>query len=83
MCTCTPHHVCVPDPTFYKEGAGASARQYVLWKSDGNAIGKPTPIHIAELDAAGTSVVGAERGSQPLRACCAGLALGKPHARSL
>ena len=46
------------DPTFYKEGVGASARQYVLWKSDGNAIGKPTPIHIAELDATGTSVTG-------------------------
>jgi len=32
---------------------------YVLWKEDGNAVGKPTPIHIAQLAADGMSVTGA------------------------
>jgi arabinan endo-1,5-alpha-L-arabinosidase len=31
---------------------------YVLWKEDGNAIGKPTPIHAQPLAANGLSLVG-------------------------
>ncbi|MFT3698007.1 MAG: glycoside hydrolase family 43 protein [Kofleriaceae bacterium] len=32
---------------------------YVLWKEDGNAVGKPTPIHIAPLNDDGMSLKGA------------------------
>ena len=32
---------------------------YVLWKEDGNAVGMPTPIHIAQLSDDGMSVKGA------------------------
>lgn len=35
------------------------AKQYLLWKVDGNAAGAPTPIRIQELSADGLSVVGA------------------------
>ncbi len=33
--------------------------RYVLWKEDGNAVGKPTPIHAQKLAPDGLSVVGA------------------------
>ena len=39
------------DATFYKE----NAREYLIWKVDGNSQGKPTPIMIRELDPSGTS----------------------------
>ena len=32
---------------------------YVLWKEDGNAVGKPTPIHAQQLATDGTSLTGA------------------------
>lgn len=32
---------------------------YVLWKEDGNAVGRPTPIHIAPLEADGMALKGA------------------------
>lgn len=35
-----------------------AAGSYVLWKEDGNAIGKPTPIHAQRLAADGMSVTG-------------------------
>jgi len=35
-----------------------AAGSYVLWKEDGNAIGKPTPIHAQKLAADGLSVTG-------------------------
>jgi beta-xylosidase len=31
-----------------------------LWKEDGNAVGKPTPIHVQKLAADGLSVVGSK-----------------------
>lgn len=31
---------------------------YILWKEDGNAVGKPTPIHIAQLADDGMAVTG-------------------------
>ena len=40
------------DPTFFSAGG----INYVIFKRDGNAVGKPTPIHIAELTANGTAL---------------------------
>lgn len=34
-------------------------KSYVLWKEDGNAVGKPTPVHSQELAPDGLSLVGA------------------------
>jgi beta-xylosidase len=36
----------------------SSGKHYVLWKVDGNAVGKPTPIEIQELAADGLSRLG-------------------------
>lgn len=36
----------------------APAGPYVLWKEDGNAVGKPTPIHAQPLAATGMSLLG-------------------------
>lgn len=44
------------DPTFFRDADGS---QYVLFKSDGNAIGKPTPIWIAPVNDDGTAFTGA------------------------
>ena len=44
------------DATEYEAPSG---QRYVLWKEDGNAVGKPTPIHIQLLAADGKSVTGA------------------------
>jgi GH43 family beta-xylosidase len=43
------------DATYFKAPGG---KQYLLWKEDGNAVGKPTPIHGQELAADGLSLVG-------------------------
>jgi arabinan endo-1,5-alpha-L-arabinosidase len=44
------------DATFFRDPV--TTTPYVIWKSDGNAIGQPTPIHIAQLDnSTGTSVI--------------------------
>ncbi|MGZ5971331.1 MAG: glycoside hydrolase family 43 protein [Polyangiales bacterium] len=32
--------------------------RYLLWKEDGNAVGKPTPVHVQKLAADGLSLVG-------------------------
>ena len=44
------------DPNFFHDGA--TGKSYLVWKSDGNAIGKPTPIHLAVVTANGTKVEG-------------------------
>lgn len=36
----------------------ANGKSYLLWKEDGNAKGKPTPIHAQQLAADGLSLVG-------------------------
>lgn len=36
----------------------ASGKPYLLWKDDGNAVGKPTPIHAQPLAADGLSLTG-------------------------
>lgn len=36
----------------------ANGKPYLLWKEDGNAKGKPTPIHAQELTSDGLSLVG-------------------------
>ncbi|CAN5585311.1 hypothetical protein BH09MYX1_BH09MYX1_24850 [soil metagenome] len=36
----------------------ANGKSYLLWKEDGNAKGKPTPIHARELAADGLSLIG-------------------------
>lgn len=36
----------------------ASATPYLVWKADGNAVGKATPIYGQKLDTAGTALVG-------------------------
>ena len=41
------------DPTYYADDDG---RQYLVFKTDGNAVGKPTPIRIAELTDNGTAL---------------------------
>lgn len=43
------------DPTFFRDEDG---RQYLYWKADGNAQGKPTPIYVQELSEDGTELVG-------------------------
>ena len=43
------------DATQYQDPQG---KRYLLWKEDGNAVGKPTPIHGQELAADGLSLVG-------------------------
>ncbi len=43
------------DANHYQDPSG---KHYLLWKEDGNAIGKPTPIHGQELSADGLSLVG-------------------------
>jgi len=43
------------DATQYQDPQG---KRYLLWKEDGNAVGKPTPIHGQELSADGLSLVG-------------------------
>src|SRR5215472_13294068 len=37
----------------------ANGTPYVLWKEDGNAVGRPTPIHAQQLTADGTALGGA------------------------
>ena len=37
----------------------ADGKRYLYWKEDGNAVGKPTPIHGQQLAADGLSLVGA------------------------
>lgn len=39
--------------------AGSGTR-YLVWKVDGNAVGKPTPIYAQPLDATGTQLTGAK-----------------------
>ena len=41
------------------EFENSDGKKYLLWKEDGNAVGKPTPIHIAPLSPDGTSITGA------------------------
>lgn len=43
------------DANMYRDPNG---KRYLIWKEDGNAVGKPTPIHGQELAADGLSVVG-------------------------
>jgi len=43
------------DPSEFEAPGGT---RYVLWKEDGNAVGKPTPIHIQPLAPDGMSVTG-------------------------
>jgi GH43 family beta-xylosidase len=43
------------DPNEFEAPDGT---RYVLWKEDGNAVGKPTPIHAQQLAPDGLSVVG-------------------------
>ena len=43
------------DASYFKDSDG---KHYVLWKDDGNAVGKKTPIYIQELNAAGTGLLG-------------------------
>ncbi len=40
------------------EFADASGTPYLVWKADGNAVGKPTPIYGQQLSADGTALVG-------------------------
>jgi GH43 family beta-xylosidase len=40
------------------EFADSSGRPYVVWKADGNAVGKPTPIYGQQLSASGTALKG-------------------------
>ncbi|MFT3695737.1 MAG: family 43 glycosylhydrolase [Kofleriaceae bacterium] len=42
----------VIDPTFFADDDG---KQYLIWKVAGNSSGKPTPIMMRELNAAGTA----------------------------
>ena len=42
------------DPHVFHDGAAT----YALWKRDGNAVGKPTPIFIQQLSPDGCSLVG-------------------------
>jgi arabinan endo-1,5-alpha-L-arabinosidase len=42
------------DPTFFADAA--TGRNYLIWKVDGNAVGQPTPIMQAELNADGTAL---------------------------
>jgi beta-xylosidase len=42
------------DPSFIE----TNGKRYVIWKEDGNAVGKKTPIHSQELAADGLSVIG-------------------------
>jgi beta-xylosidase len=44
------------DPSEYQAPDGT---HYLLWKEDGNAVGRPTPIHIQKLAPSGTSLAGA------------------------
>lgn len=48
------------DATFFADTSAAdgSVTLYLVWKTDGNAVGKPTPINLARLDATGTVVEG-------------------------
>jgi hypothetical protein len=41
--------------------SGTAGVSYVIWKTDGNAVNKPTPIWAAALAPNGTTVVGAEK----------------------
>jgi GH43 family beta-xylosidase len=43
------------DAHYFRASTG---KHYILWKVDGNAVGKPTPIKIQELAADGLSLVG-------------------------
>ncbi len=43
------------DASYFKDSDG---KHYVLWKDDGNAVGKKTPIYIQELSADGKGLVG-------------------------
>lgn len=40
------------------EFAGGSGTPYLVWKADGNAVGKPTPIYGQKLSASGTALTG-------------------------
>lgn len=42
------------DPTYF---ADVDGRQWLIWKTDGNAVGQPTPIRIAQLTDNGTALV--------------------------
>ena len=44
------------DPTYYRDPA--TGRSYLIWKVDGNAAGRPTPIMLQQLSADGLSLVG-------------------------
>jgi GH43 family beta-xylosidase len=44
------------DPTEFQDGGGT---HYLVWKEDGNAVGKPTPIRAQTLTADGTALTGA------------------------
>ena len=44
------------DPTEIEDGSG---NRYLVWKEDGNAVGKPTPIYGQALSPDGTALVGA------------------------
>ncbi|WP_257452081.1 glycoside hydrolase family 43 protein [Archangium lipolyticum] len=46
------------DATVFTDTAG---KRYLVWKADGNAVGKPTPIYGQELSADGLSLVGTRR----------------------
>jgi len=43
------------DATYFEDASGAG---YLVWKEDGNAVGKKTPIYGQALSADGTSLVG-------------------------
>jgi arabinan endo-1,5-alpha-L-arabinosidase len=43
------------DPTFFTNAA--DGKQYLIFKTDGNAVGQPTPIRIAQLTPNGTALV--------------------------
>lgn len=46
------------DANHYQDSAG---KHYLIWKEDGNAVGKPTPIHGQELAPDGLSLVGVRK----------------------
>lgn len=55
----TNSHTGVIDPTFLHDSK--SGKQYVYYKIDGNAIGQPSQIMAAQVDAAGTHLIGRTR----------------------
>ncbi|MBI2395206.1 MAG: family 43 glycosylhydrolase [Deltaproteobacteria bacterium] len=53
----------VIDATFFRDDDG---KQYLYWKRDGNAIGKPTPIFVRELRADGLGFAAGSAATQVL-----------------